>query len=359
MLGLDTQPYLRTRVHILGSRLRSEAQMRELLETAPENLPTRLRLGRLLTEDLPTERKLHLLEEGLLQQLLRQTAILLRPLDGSSRGVIGHWFQQFELFNLKALLRGKLNGLPAREIHDQLYVYDLPAAISLPHEELLRTESVNELLRKLEQGPYRDIAVQARRSFEENQEPFLLDANIDQRFFAGLAEHARTCATADRDAVVGLVGHLIDRQNLLWLLRYRFPYGLTASETYYLLVPHGRYLHRQLLMQLVNLNSFEQVIESLPPSIKSHLGAADRLMSVEYALTALVRAQAHRELATSSSVTARALAFLVLREIELKRIFSLMQGRLLGLPEELIEQAMGLADQVPAQAPSSATQSGG
>jgi V/A-type H+-transporting ATPase subunit C len=350
MASINDQPYLRTRVHILGSRLRSEAQMRELLETPPETLADRVQLGRLLAENLPTERKLHLLEEGLLQQLLRQTAILLRPLDGSSRGVIGHWFQQFELYNLKALLRGKLNGLQAREIHDQLYVYDLPAAISLPHEELLRTESVSELLRKLEQSPYRDIAVQARRSFEENQQPFLLDANIDQRFFAGLAEHARTCAAADRDAVVGLVGKLIDRQNLLWLLRYRFSYGLTASETYYLLVPHGRYLHRQLLLQLVNLNSFDRVIGSLPPVIGSHLGATDRLMSVEYALNTLVRRQAHQALTTSPSVTARALAFLVLREIELKRIFALLQGRILGLPQELIEQAMGLAEQLPDQA---------
>jgi V/A-type H+-transporting ATPase subunit C len=359
MASISAHPYLRTRVHILGSRLRSEGQMRELLEAAPEKLPARLRLGRLLGESMPMERKLHLLEEGLVQQLLSQTAILLRPLDGSSRGVIRHWFQQFELFNLKALLRGKLNRLPPREIHDQLYVYDLPAAITLPHEELLRTESVSELLRKLEQGPYRDIAIQARRSFEENQESFLLDANIDQRFFAGLAEHARTCAEAERDAVFDLVGKLIDRQNLLWLLRYRFSYGLTASETYYLLVPHGRYLHRQTLMQLVNLNSFDRVIASLPPTLASHLGAADRLMHVEYGLNSLLRLQARRTLKASPSVTARALAFLVLREIELKRIFSLLQGRLLGLPEELIEQAMGLAEQVPGQAPTAEAQSRG
>ena len=81
-------------------------------------------------------------------------------------------------------------------------------------------------------------------------------------------------------------------------------------------------------------------------------------MSVEYALNSLVRAQAHRHLATSPSVTARALAFLVLREIELKRIFSLLQGRILGLAQELIEQAMGLAE-LPARTAPGVVPSGG
>ena len=244
----------------------------------------------------------------------------------------------------------KINGLEAREIQDHLH--DLPASISLPHTELLRTESVSELLRTLEQGPYRDVAVQARRSYEENQEPFLLDATIDQRFYTALAEHARNCDDPDRQPLQALTGTLIDRQNLLLLLRYRFCYGLTPSETYYLLSPHGLVLNRQRLLQLVNLGSLEKVVEALPGPLGAGLRDSRHPMDVDSALRPLTYNALQQHLRTSPSVAARSLAYLVLREDELRRLFSLLQGRILGLSQELIEQAMGVASDAhaPAQA---------
>ena len=167
------------------------------------------------------------------------------------------------------LIRGKINGLEASEIQEHLH--DLPASISLPHTELLRTESISELLRTLEQGPYRNVAVQARRSYEENQEPFLLDATIDQRYYTSLLRQIRRAQPDDRPSLFRLIGGLVDQQNLNWLIRYRFNYELSASETYYLLIPFGLQLHRDQLLALVNLDSIEQVIESLPPPLAAAL----------------------------------------------------------------------------------------
>ncbi len=345
MASSSAQIYLQTRVQILASRLRSDAALADLLESGNEELARTLDLGALLEELLPGERKNRLLEQTLLQRMLDETVILLRPLGGGPRKVLKHWFQKFELFNLKALIRGKINGLEAREIQDHLH--DLPASITLPHTELLRTESVNELLRTLEQGPYRDLAVQARRSYEENQEPFLLDATIDQRFYTALGEHARNCEGPDRQPLQALTGTLIDRQNLLLLLRYRFCYELTPSETYYLLSPHGLVLNRRHLLQLVNLGSLEKVVESLPGPLGAGLRDSRHPMDVDFGLRRLTRKALQQHLRASPSIAARSLAYLVLREEELRRVFSLLQGRILGLSRELIEQAMGLGADAP------------
>jgi V/A-type H+-transporting ATPase subunit C len=51
-----------------------------------------------------------------------------------------------------------------------------------------------------------------------------------------------------------------------------------------------------------------------------------------------------RVLRYSRSGVARALAYLVLREMDLAMIFALVQGRLLELPREMVEMAVELAD---------------
>jgi len=64
---------------------------------------------------------------------------------------------------------------------------------------------------------------------------------------------------------------------------------------------------------------------------------------VDSALRRLTRNALQQHLRASPSVAARSLAYLELREDELRRLFSLLQGRILGLSRELIEQAMGLS----------------
>jgi len=71
----------------------------------------------------------------------------------------------------------------------------------------------------------------------------------------------------------------MDRFNLLWLLRYRFAYNLSAAETYYLLVPTAYQLNRTSLQQLVEFNSLPEVLEHLPESL------SNLLLEVEDTLT--------------------------------------------------------------------------
>ena len=120
-------------------------------------------------------------------------------------------------------------------------------------------------------------------------------------------------------------------KNLLLLLRYRFCYGLTPSETYYLLSPHGLVLNRQHLLRLVNLGSLEKVVESLPGPFGAGLRDSRHPMDVDFGLRRLTRKALQQHLRASPSIAARSLAYLALREEELRRLFSLLQGRILGL----------------------------
>jgi V/A-type H+-transporting ATPase subunit C len=259
---------------------------------------------------------------------------------GEARNLLLYWARKFELYNLKALVRGKLSGLDERAIRDNLY--DLPENLSLPHETLLHTESVLELLRHLELSPYSAIASQARHVYEERHEPFALEATIDQRYYAGLLKRVRELQGLDLKETQQVVGLLLDQLNLLWLLRYRFSYGLSASEAYYQLTPSPRQMHRSLLLKLVNLASFEKVIQALPSPMSTWLEGANSAVEVEYRLEAQTAQMLAALLRHSPSAPARALAYLLLREQDLKKLFAIIQAKTLGLDDSLLNEVIGV-----------------
>ena len=189
---------------------------------------------------------------------------------------------------------------------------------------------------------YGDIARQARKVYEEKNEPFSLDATIDQRYYAGLLKRARLIPAEDRTPLLKLIGTVIDQQNLLWLLRYRFNYELSPTETYYLLIPFGHHLQREKLMELVNMSQADHVMEALPEGMQIEMNDNSSPLNIEKQLDLITAQEAHKSLKYSPSAITSSLAYLILREMDLKRIFAIVQGKILNLETSLIRTAAGL-----------------
>jgi V/A-type H+-transporting ATPase subunit C len=336
--------YLNTRVSMMSNRLFRAGQLAELAELSLGELADRFGLAALLDDQVTAQGKSRAVEQALIQLLLAELTVLARPMSATERALLMAWGRKYALFNLKTLIRGKLYDLDQKEIRENLY--DLPANVRLSHQELFRAENVLELLRQLEQGPHALIARQAREAYEQRREPFALEAAIDQRYYAGLARQVMQFQDANLQPLQRLVGTLLDRENLQCLLRFRFSYQLSPSETFYQLVPSSRLLHRDQLLALVNLDDFERVLEALPPPLDTLLAGANSLIDVQRRLHHYMAAEAERVLRQSSSGVARALAYLILRESQLRSLFALAQGRLLELPTPLVEIAVGLTDPI-------------
>lgn len=339
-MGTYGSTYLNTRVTLFATRLLTPEQIERLPRLTLSDLTKAYDLAALHEQGLPVAPQLRAIENALLHIGLSELLVLIRPMYGEARELLMHWARKFELFNLKALIRGKLNGLPVAEI--QASLYDLPPYLALPHQALLRTESVLELLRQLERGQYRAIAGQARHIYEEHRESFLLEAAIDQRYYSGLVKRARHLPGADQQQVREVVGLHLDRVNLMWLLRYRFTYQLSPSETYFQLVPSPLRLFRDRLLALANLPTREQVLAALPEPLNLEMAGAESTAEVERRIHAMTSRRLRAIVAHSPSPVARALAYLVLRELDLKRLFAVIQGRLLELDEDVVQLALGL-----------------
>ncbi|MEJ2592134.1 MAG: V-type ATPase subunit, partial [Candidatus Thiodiazotropha sp.] len=159
MSALRNQAYLKTRIGVFSARLFTPQDIDRYKSMSLSQLGETFDLLPIFEESLEVRQMSRLVEQALLSRTMFELSVLLRPLSGRTRGLLLFWPRKFELYNLKTLIRGKLNDLGMEEIRDNLH--ELPENISLPHESLLQAENVLEMLRQLEQGPYAIIARQA------------------------------------------------------------------------------------------------------------------------------------------------------------------------------------------------------
>ena len=342
MTSAGREAYLNTRVSIMATRLLALEDRESLGRFDLAKLAEYLDLADLLDGQLDTRAKSRAVEQALINTLLAELRILERPMHPGERALLRAWGRKYALFNLKALLRGKLYELDQSDIEDHLY--DLPAELGLADRSLLRAENVLELLRTLESGPYAHIAHQARQVYEQQRELSALEASVDECYYARLARQVHEFQDANLRPLQMLIGALLDRVNLLWLLRSRFVFGLSPSETFFRLVPSFRLMHRDRLIELVNLETIERVLDALPEPLVGLLAESNDLVEIQRRLGAYFGAEARRVLHLSRSAVARALAYLMLRESDLMTLFALIQGRLLDLPDELIALGAELSE---------------
>jgi V/A-type H+-transporting ATPase subunit C len=334
--------YLNTRVSLFRSRLWPEAQVAGLIDASDQDLPGRLRargLERLAggyADDDPRS-----LEARIVAILLEETRILLRPLTGAARQFLLYWIERFEVSNVKSLIRAKMAGDSAGVTAGRLL--DLGQFTRLDADALMRADDVTELMRRLERTHYAEIVRNARQAFEESHDPFTLDATLDRAYYDGLIRRARPLELAVGQGFGGLIADLVDRTNLVWLLRYRFNYGLPPAQVYYLLLTPGYRLTPELLRALVGRNDIDSVLAGLPGSLARVLAGAGTIPQVAAALERVLLERARTLLDRNGHPLARALAYLILRESGLRDLRGVLRGRRLGLPADDIRLAAGVA----------------
>ncbi|MGB1111334.1 MAG: V-type ATPase subunit [Gammaproteobacteria bacterium] len=334
MILAADQAYLRTRLAILNAKRRDHAELKGLLDHSKDELREMFGIDRSTSR----EAGLMWLEQSLMQTWLNELSALLRPLKGGARDFLVQWARRYELLNLKALIRGKIGGMSRAEIESSLF--DLPGFLTLDHPALLNTDDVMEMLRRLQNTPYRRLGRFAMSRFEERQDPFVLEATLDQQFYGELADRVGRLESIDQAPMRELVGHVLDRHNLVLGLRYRFNYGLQPSEVIYLSIRGGWHLGRDRLREVMNGQSLDECLFLLPESLNRLLADSENIVEVEHRLVADLQARAERDLKTSPSVLASVYAYLILRYYELKKTHAIVMARFNDYPDELLHTAL-------------------
>jgi len=328
--------YLDARVNLYARQLLELDQINSLIERTPGEDAVELSQPGALLQDTDD------LDQHNVNILLGELAVLVRPLSGAPRALLGYWAQRFELGNLKTIIRGKMANQPRPLIEARLQ--DMAAFTRLPIDELLQSDTPAELLRRLERTPYAEMASRARRLLERGEALFALDAVLDRRYFAGLARLSGATDSGPRQLLRELVGSIVDRVNLVWLLRYRYAYNLPPAQAYYLLIPASHRLLPPHMQQLAQCASFEDAITSLPSPFDKIVAGARNATDVTLRLEQESWRIAANVLRFSAFNVARALAYMMLRERDLRRLRAIARGRSMRLKGSVIRSALGIAE---------------
>ncbi len=334
-------PYLHARVTLMAQHLLKAPALEGVIDKSLEDSRS-LFAGagaEALVSDDPAQSR-RSLEQRRLSLLLNDVLIFSRALSGRAREFLLYWTHNLELVNLKAIIRGRIAGDPPPVIREQLL--DMGPFATLPVEALLRAESAMEVLRLLDNTPFAEIASQARRVLEEGRDLFFLDTSFDRRFYSGLVKRAGRVHVHDSRSFRSLMESVIDGTNLIWLLRYRFVYQLPAAETYYLLIPASYRLSSQRLKLLTGLNTLEQVLAALPSPLKEQVTGCGSADEAQGRVEAQTRRAAESVIARSPSAFARAFAYLLLRDQDLRMLRGVVRGHLLGVSPALRRQGLRL-----------------
>lgn len=335
-------PYLRTRVSLRALHLLPPGALREVIDKPLDDLRplfSRAGAGALLTEDIAHPRFPLRQRQQRLAIVLNDVRIFLRSLSGHSREFLLYWVHILELLNLKTILRGRMFSQDPAVVREQLL--DMGPFTTLPTEALLRAENELEVLRQLERTPFAELARQARHVMEEHRDLFYLDTAFDRRFYYGLVRRAEMLRPSDPRGFRSMMQALIDGTNLLWLLRYRFVYGIPPAETYYLLIPARFRLNADQLKTLTGLGSVQAVLAGLPKSVADWVGEARTIEEVSISADRYLRATAEYLLRYSQSAITRTFAYLLLRERDLNLLRGLVKGAQLGVNPAIRREALG------------------
>lgn len=332
-----SKSYISTRLDILISRLTPLTVIHELLSMDFEQIYQFLQNQH---PQIPCDLSNGDLRSALSQTMYADFRTLLRPFNGVERRYLNHTIRWFELLNLKILIRGKFTGVSEKEMSGELI--DLGEFAELPTRKLLETDDPFEMLRQLETTPYGGIVKHARMVFEEQgQDLFSLDAAIDKNFFSEVNHRSKYLGFDEQQYLQRIQGVMLDRFNLLWLLRFRFNYELSAAKSYYLLTSPGQKLDSHYLMRLAKMNDIHEVIDALPAPLADLLSDAESIEQIETLMEFYSLNAAQKGLSSNHSEISRLFSYLLMREAETRFIQTILKGMLLGFKDDLISQALG------------------
>ncbi len=336
--------YLNTRVSLYSTRLWEDKELDALVGVTDDLFVDKLAQRGLqqLVADFRNEpvrqQEIRSLEQRIIAQILEETRVLIRPLSGHARTFMTYWTARFEVSNVKTLLRSKMTGESPAAVLAQLT--PMGSFGRLDNPDLAHAEDVGELLHRLEAGPYASIVRHARRAIELSHDPFNLDAALDRGYYEGLIVRGQPLEDTIGLPFRSLMANVIDRINLVWLLRYRFNYKLPPAQVYYLLVGSRYSLSGTRLQQLAALDSLEAVLAALPPPWQARLAGSADIPAVFARMERAAAEQTLRVLRSNAPEIARAFAYLISRERDLRGVRAVLRGRELGLADTHIRQAV-------------------
>lgn len=285
-------------------------------------------------------------QRRVVEEIARELTLAAKFVSGPAHEVLVGLLLRFQLENLKILLRGVLNHLPRGTVEHHLL--SLPPAWSFDAGALLAADNLNALGQMLPRGVLRDLLRRSARRWPDPPPLFLLEAALDQGYFAELLARATRLSGEDRALALPVLEQEANAFLLGLVVRGKFTYGLNPEWLRSFHIPGGGVTRARLRRMLaapdpatVASLALGHALDDLPPTPKpGETTAPADGAGLEARATQRLLRLANRAFRRSHMGCAAIVGYAVIRRIEAANLITLSEAIRAEMSPEAIRARM-------------------
>lgn len=255
--------------------------------------------------------------------------IILRVAPAQTCPLLTQLYRDFEVDNLKAVLRGILAGSSWDQIRHVLF--PLGKAGILPAQAMVETGSIASAIELLKGTPYYSTLAHAMQRYNVEQSLFPLEVALDLYYWRTMWEEINRLPKDDKEHALKIIGAILDMNNLMWAIRFRVYYHLSEEEIINYTLPFGYRVRDSDIRAIAAGADIPQVINRVYPNlpdISVYLMEPRRgLPQMETQLQKQVYEECRRALIGYPFHIGVPLAFLVMKEMEVQDLTVLIEAK--------------------------------
>ncbi len=250
---------------------------------------------------------------------------------GSSRIFIRELFQRFEITNLKNVVRMCISG----KFQDVFYPHEFTPSLTV--KKLADIRTINELITLLDDTPYRAFRTVLEQA-EREKSALYWELALDNYFVSRITQAAKLLDMDSKKSIKQLLLFPIQKDRIVSLYRYRFHYQIEPSEAIKF-VPN--------LTSFMSLEEWKKLAYSVSPTEFHAQLVEHRYIHADipnYASALNIEFQKQLEktcikfIRKDLTSIASFLAFFQLKQIQLKKIVTIIEAKELNVsPDEVMQ----------------------
>jgi V/A-type H+-transporting ATPase subunit C len=200
------------------------------------------------------------IENIFMKALLSDYDKIMKPLSGNAKLLLEELMKKFEVSALKTIIEMKTAGFTEKEMKG--YPWILTKIMTEPLlEKIMQLESVEELIDILKFTEYYEPLKEAMPKYQEMETatPFIIA--LDKYLYTRIGDAIENLSGLDREKARLLLGSEIDTKNLIIAIRAR---GMPEDEVWDSFIPYKYRLTDVLLRGILGVSQLNQLATELP-----------------------------------------------------------------------------------------------
>jgi V/A-type H+-transporting ATPase subunit C len=342
--GVSTYAAIQAKVRVMYSNLLTHQELIGLYEAPDFNaLISQLKntgygpyLNRVKDRDLTPRRAAFQIKTRLAEaylSLIRSVPLNIRPL-------LSQFYRSFEVDNLKAVLRGIVNGASWDRVRFFLFPYGSNTV--LPAQAMVESGSIAAAVELMRGTLYYDTLSFGMKRYVAEQNLFTLEVALDINYWRDLWKFVNLLSNEDKTQSKRILGSLVDITNLMWAIRYRLYHHLSEEELINYTLSFGYRVKDEDIRAIAAGADIAKIVERIYPGLANveELVQAPYtgLPTLELELQRYEMEQCKAAFIGNPFQIGIPLAYLVLSKMEIQDLIVLLEAKSSEIPPENIQQ---------------------